>query len=180
LIFSAVGGIFPGWKSAGGAHMHRRFVSRLSLLVLTAVLASPPAALAADEWLGTWRLNLSKSRFNPPELAPKGRTLILESAEGGVKTVIEETNSQGQTVRTEYAAKFDNKDIPWSGPIEADTVALQRLDDEYFQTVWKLKGQPMVLGSTLVSKDRKTLTVTHHGKNAAGQEIAQMAVYDRQ
>jgi hypothetical protein len=38
----------------------------------------------------------------------------------------------------------------------------------------------MVLGSTLVSKDRKTLTVTHHGKNAAGQEIAQMAVYDRQ
>ena len=159
--------------------MHR-FVSRLSLLVLTAILASPAAALAADEWLGTWRLNLPKSRFNPPELAPKSRTLILEGTEGGLKTVIEETTAQGQSVRTEYSAKFDNKDIPWSGPIEADTVALQRIDDEYFQTMWKLKGQPMILGGTVVSKDRKALTVTHHGKNAAGREIAQVAVYDRQ
>jgi hypothetical protein len=57
---------------------------------------------------------------------------------------------------------------------------MQRLDDEYFQTTWKLKGEVMLLGSTLVSKDRKTITTTLFGKDTQGRKIAHVTVYDKQ
>jgi hypothetical protein len=160
--------------------MYRRSVAIGLVLAVAAGFASSSVVLAADEWLGTWTLNLSKSKFDPPELAPKSQTIVWENVEGGLKTVIEEVNAQGKPVRTEYVAKLDNQDHPWSGSIEADTVVIQRLDDEYFQTTWKLKGEVMILGSTIVSKDRKTLTTTLYGKDTQGRKIGHVTIYDRQ
>jgi hypothetical protein len=160
--------------------MDRRSVAIGLVLALAAGFASPSVVLAADEWLGTWKLNVAKSTFNPPELAPKSQTIVWENVEGGLKTVIEEVNAQGKPVRMEYVAKLNNQDQSWSASTEADTVVLQRLDDEYFQTTWKLKGEVMILGSTLVSKDRKTLTTTLYGKDTQGRKIGHVTVYDRQ
>ena len=160
--------------------MYRRSVAIGLVLAVAAGFASSSVVLAADEWLGTWKLNLSKSKFDPPELAPKSQTIVWENVEGGLKTIIEEVNAQGKPVRTEYIAKLNNLDQPWSGSIEADTVVIQRLDDEYFQTTWKLKGEVMILGSTLVSKDRKTLTTTLYGKDTQGRKIGHVTIYDRQ
>jgi hypothetical protein len=152
----------------------------LLFLVCVAALGSPRPALAADEWLGTWKLNLDKSKFNPPELAPKSQTVTRENVGDAMKTTIEEVNAEGKPARIEYTAKLDNKDTPFSATPEADTIVMQRLDDEYFQTTWKLKGEVMLLGSTLVSKDRKTITTTLFGKDTQGRKIAHVAVYDRQ
>jgi hypothetical protein len=160
--------------------MHRRSVAIALWLALAAGLVSPSVVLAADEWLGTWKLNLAKSKFNPPELAPKSQTVVRESVDGGLKTVVDEVNAQGKPVRTEYIVKMNNQDQPLSGSADADTIVLQRLDDEYFQTTWKLKGEVMIQGSTLVSKDRKTLTTTLFGKDAQGRKIGHVTVYDRQ
>jgi hypothetical protein len=160
--------------------MHRKSVATLLFVVCLGILASPRPASAADEWLGTWKLNLSKSKFNPPELAPKSQTVVQEAVDGALKTVIDEVNAEGKPVRIEYTAKMDNKDVPLTASPEADAVVLQRLDDEYFQTTWKLKGEIMVLGSTLVSKDRKTMTTTLFGKDTKGRKIAHVTVYDRQ
>jgi hypothetical protein len=160
--------------------MSRRSVAIGLVLALAAGFATPGVVLAADEWLGTWKLNLSKSKFSPPELAPKSQTITQEAVEGGLKTVIEEVNAQGKPVRTEYTAKLNNQDQPWTSSSEADTIVLQRLDDEYFQTTWKLKGEVMILGSTLISKDRKTMTTTLYGKDTQGRKIGHVTVYDRQ
>jgi hypothetical protein len=160
--------------------MYRRSVAIGLVLAVVAGFASSSTVLAADEWLGTWKLNLSKSTFNPPELAPKSQTVVRENVNDGLKTVVDEVNAQGKPVHIEYIAKFNNQDHPWSGSPDADTVVLQRLDDEYFQTTWKLKGEVMLLGSTLVSKDRKTITTTLFGKDSQGRKIGHVTVYERQ
>jgi hypothetical protein len=160
--------------------MSRRSVAIGLVLALVTAFATPEVVWAADEWLGTWKLNLAKSKFNPAELAPKSQTVTQENVDGALKTVIDEVNAQGKPVRTEYIVKMNNQDHPFPGSAEADTVVRQRLDDAYFQTTWKLKGEVMILGSTLVSKDRKTLTTTLFGKDTKGGKIGHVAVYDRQ
>ena len=159
--------------------MHRKSAA-IFLSLLLAALASPATAFAADEWLGTWTLNVAKSTFTPPDMAPKSQTISYEGVEGGLKTVIEEVDAQGKQVRTEYSAKYDNKDYPVTGRPSADTVSVQRLDDEYFQTTWKLKGEVMILDSTLVSKDRKTITATLSGKDLQNRKVHHVVIYERQ
>ena len=156
---------------------------RKSLFVATvcvAILISGTLPSAADHWLGTWKLNLARSRYNPPDQAPRSQTIKGESVDGGMKLIDDRVDAQGRMTHTEYSAKFDGKDYPWPGEANADSIALLRIDDEYFETIWKLKGEVTITTATVVSKDRNTLTTTQSGKDAEGRTISNMTVYERQ
>jgi hypothetical protein len=149
-------------------------------LALAAIVATTGVIVAADHWLGTWKLNLAKSRYNPPDLAPKSQTIRREAAEGGMKLITDGVDAQGKATHTEYSARFDGKDYPWTGQANADSIALVRIDDEYYEATWKLKGDVTITSNTVVSKDGKTLTTTQSGKDAQGRTVLNMSVYDRQ
>ena len=53
-------------------------------------------------------------------------------------------------------------------------------DDEYYEAIWKLKGEVTITSNTVVSKDGKTLTTTQSGKDAQGRVVLNMTVFDRQ
>jgi len=54
-------------------------------LVLMSVLALTAVVIAADNNVGTWKLNLAKSTYSPGP-APKSQTLTIEAwGEDGVK-----------------------------------------------------------------------------------------------
>jgi hypothetical protein len=150
------------------------------LLALAAIVATSGRIAAADHWLGTWKLNLAKSRYNPPGLAPKSQTMTREAVEGGMRLVTDGLDAQGKATHTEYTAKYDKKDYPWSGQTNADTISLTRIDEEYIEATWKLKGEVTITSQTVVSRDGKTLTTNQFGKDAQGRTISHMTVYDRQ
>jgi hypothetical protein len=163
--------------------MHRKSLGvslTLTLLTLAAIVATTSVTAAADHWLGTWKLNLARSKYNPPELAPKSQTITREAVEGGMKLVSDGVDSQGRPTHNEYTAKFDNKDYPWTGQTNADTISLIRLDEEYYESTWKLKGEVTITAQTVVSRDGKTLTTNQFGKDAQGRTISNMTVYDKQ
>jgi hypothetical protein len=160
--------------------MHRKSLVVSLALALAAIVAATTVTAAADHWLGTWKLNLAKSRYNPPELAPKSQTITREAVEGGMKLVSDGVDSQGKPTHNEYTAKFDNKDYPWKGQVNADTISLIRLDEEYYESTWKLKGEVTITAQTVVSRDGKTLTTNQFGKDAQGRTISNMSVYDKQ
>jgi hypothetical protein len=160
--------------------MHRKSLGVSLALALAAIVATTTVTAAADHWLGTWKLNLAKSRYNPPELAPKSQTITREAVEGGMKLVSDGVDSQGKPTHNEYTAKFDNKDYPWKGQVNADTISLIRLDEEYYESTWKLKGEVTITAQTVVSRDGKTLTTNQFGKDAQGRTISNMSVYDKQ
>jgi len=160
--------------------MHRTTLGVSFALALAAIVATTGGTAAADHWLGTWKLNLAKSRYNPPEMAPKSQTIRRESSDGGLKIVTDGVDAQGKPTHNEYSAKFDGKDYPWTGQVNADTISLLRIDDDYYEAIWKLKGDVTITSNTVVSKDGQTLTTTQSGKDAQGRVVLNMTVYDRQ
>lgn len=60
------------------------------------------------------------------------------------------------------------------------TYAFTRIDDHTYDLVTKRDGVVTTTTRTVVSPDNKTRTSTTTGKNAQGQVLSNLAVYDRQ
>ena len=153
-----------------------RFVS----CVLVCLAAMTVVVCAADMSIGTWKLNLAKSKYDPANLAPKSQTVKNEAAGDGVKQVADTVDSTGKAVHTEYNAKYDGKDYAVTGDPNRDTVALKKIDDYNFEFANAKGGKAMTKGTVVYSKDGKTRTVTTSGVNAQGQKVTNITVFDKQ
>src|SRR5690349_9502761 len=90
----------------------RRMWTGLVAVLASAVLLTALAAQARDPWIGTWKLNVSKSRFSPGP-PPKSNTLKIESAAGGSqKHTFDGVDGEGKPAHSERIAKFDAAEVP--------------------------------------------------------------------
>jgi hypothetical protein len=149
------------------------------LAALCAIVLSSSLALAAENWLGTWKLNAAKSKFSPGP-APKSLTLKFESTADGIKLTSDGVDSEGNPTHGEYVSKFDGKDVPWTGNPNADAASAKKIDDNSYENVWKKGGKTTITAKAVVSKDGKTLTTLQKGTDAKGQTVNNTVVYDRQ
>jgi len=153
------------------------FVSTLVMSVVMLTAAS--MASAADNWVGTWKLNTAKSKYSPGPM-PKSQTLKFEATPAGTKLSTEAMGADGTATKGGYTSKFDGKDVPWVGNPDADTASPKRIDDNNYENGWKKGGKPTITSKGMVSVDGKALTVTSTGKNAKGDAVNNVAVYDKQ
>ena len=137
------------------------------------------AAAAADQHSGTWKLNPAKSSYSPGP-APKSNTVTINSDADNIKLSSDGIDATGNPTHVEYTAKYDGKDYPITGMPNVDTVALERPDANTIRSTMK-KGDLVVMTVTsVISKDGKTRTSTFKGKNAAGVDVNNVVVYDKQ
>jgi hypothetical protein len=137
------------------------------------------SAQASDARIGTWKLNVAKSKYSPGP-APQSLTLKIEASGQGEKATAEGVNADGKPTMTQYTANFDGKDAPLTGSPNADKVSLKRIDARTTERMDK-KGDTVVLTYTrVVSQDGKTMTVTTKGTNAQGQAVDNVAVFEKQ
>jgi hypothetical protein len=148
-------------------------------VVVASVLAMTSASLAADKWLATWKLNVSKSTFNPGP-APRGQTVRFEAVDGGFRLTTDTLDAEGKSSQGSYTARFDGKDHPWNNNANADMVAIKRIDDSTYESTWKKAGQVAITSKVVVSPDGKVLTNTQTGKNAQNQSVNHTLVFERQ
>jgi hypothetical protein len=94
--------------------------------------------------------------------------------------VSDSVNAEGQATHVEFTAKYDGKDYPYTGSQAIDTIAFRKIDANTFEIVYKKAGKELGRGREVFSKDGKTLTRTIKGKNAQGQDINFIGVYDKQ
>jgi hypothetical protein len=152
----------------------------LFTLVPAALIALGSVAFAADNNIGTWKLNVANSTYSPGP-APKSQTSKIEAwGEDGVKYTSDGVGSDGKPTHTEFQAKYDGKDNPFKGNPDADTIAYKRIDANTVEAVTKLKGKVTMNARAVVSKDGKTRTLTQTGKDAEGRDVKNVAVYDKQ
>lgn len=157
----------------------RPLVNAVGYVALSLVLAVPAFA-QADSQVGTWKLNLAKSKYSPGP-APKSATTIITAAGQGTKVVVDQAQADGSVRHWEFTANYDGKDSKVTGNNpDADTVARTRIDAHTVQTVSKKNGKVTTTQASTVSADGKTRTVTTKGVNAAGQQVSNVAVYDKQ
>ena len=148
-----------------------------SVAVALGVVASGGTALAQS--VGTWKLNLEKSKYSQGQ-APKSSTLVYEPAGAGIKVTVDQMPADGPAIHYAYSANYDGTDVAVAGSPNGDTAARTRVNATTTKLVNKKEGQIVSTMTLVDSADGKTLTVTTTGKNARGQNIDSVAVYDKQ
>ena len=151
----------------------------VSLAACCAIVLTSSVALAAENWLGTWKLNVAKSKYSPGP-APKSLTLKFEATADGIKLTSDGVNAEGEATHGEYVSKFDGTDVPWSGNPDADTASAKKIDDNNYENIWKKDGKTTITAKAGVSKDGKTLNITQTGTDSKGRTVKNKVVYDRQ
>src|SRR6266487_1333301 len=95
---------------------------RLSVAAVV-ILALGAVTIAADNNVGTWKLNLTKSKYSPGP-APKSQTLKIEAwGDDGVKYTADGVDPDGKPTHAEFQAKYDGKFNPFKGNPDADMIA---------------------------------------------------------
>jgi hypothetical protein len=152
----------------------------MAVLAVCLVAMSPLSGFAqTDPSIGTWKLNLAKSKFSPGP-PPKDQTLTYEAVGEGIKLTVKGTDGEGKPIDSQYTANFDGKDYPVTGNPNWDTVSLKRIDAYTVEFTRKKAGKVVGTGTNVVSKDGKTRTITAEGVNAKGEKTSSTAVYDKQ
>lgn len=162
--------------------LRTRQTVRFSALALGLIILVAGTALAQsnNSSLGVWKGNVAKSRF-ATGTAPVSFSVKVEAAGAGVKTTVDSATADGTVRHWVFTANYDGKDSPITGNSQyGDTVALTRVDANTTRSVYKLKGTVTATQTAVVSADGKTRTITVKGKNAAGQAVDQVNIYDKQ
>ena len=155
----------------------------LKFLVISALaLVSAFAAQAqSNPLVGTWKLNLEKSKYDPGP-APKSLTRKVDAQGDGVKYTFEGVAADGKAISYSFSVKFDGKDNPVMGsaPNGADTISATRTDTHHYVATLKKGGTVVGTSKVTVSDDGKTTTVDATGTNMAGVKGHDLQVYDKQ
>lgn len=157
--------------------MRTRTVFVVVLLICVLTLAGTLAAQAP--WFGTWKLNLARSKFSPGP-PPKSSMVKIEPWENGLKATTDTVTAEGESRHGEVSGKFDARDNPVTGNPNVDTDAFRRANGHTFVIFSKKDGKATTTTRVAVSTDGKTTIATVSGKNAQGQPVNTVAIYDRQ
>lgn len=160
--------------------MNRRTILVLGLL--SAALATAPSQVGLTQsnlLIGSWKLNLAKSKFSPGP-PPKSQTLNFEGAGQDLKNTADTVDAQGQVIKVVFMHIYDGKPHPTTGNPLFDATTYTRLDDHHVKWVRSKADKPIQTGSNEISADGKTFTVSTEGMGANGQPISSVAVYEKQ
>jgi hypothetical protein len=148
-------------------------------LLVVAIPAPRLTAQVTDRAIGTWTLDVAKSKYNLTA-APKSLTLSYEKAGQGITVSTKGVDGQGNATATSYTANYDGKDSPITGAPDYDTVSLKRIDASTVQVTRKKGGKVVATVQRLVSADGKVMTITTKGTDAKGQTATDIGVFEKQ
>ena len=144
------------------------------------VVLGGEALAQSNNDVGTWNLNVAKSKYSPDPV-PKSATIKVESAGAGFKVTVDQVQADGTKRHWEYTGNYDGKDnrVTGNNP-DADMVARTRINATTIQTVSKKAGKVTTTSTQVISSDGKTRTVTTKGTNSQGQTVNNVGVYEKQ
>jgi hypothetical protein len=150
-----------------------------ALAMLTAVVLCGVASTAqtTDLPMGTWKLNLAKSKYNPGPL-PKSETLRWQVSQGTFKFSADTVEAQGQTTHMEAITNADGRDYSLKG-FPNTTRSTKRIDAQVWVVTVKVNGKVTVTRREALSADGKTLTVTATGTDE-GRPVNNVSVFEKQ
>jgi hypothetical protein len=155
-----------------------RTLNKLCLVLVALAMT----AFAADNTIGTWKLNASKSKLaaNPSPL--KTLTTVREASGDGVKVTSTGERADGSKVSTTYTAKYDGTASTVTGTgLQYDTISIKQVDANTLTDERKKGGGTYhATARTVISNGGKTMTVSTKGTNADGKEFTATNVFDKQ
>jgi hypothetical protein len=156
-------------------------VLRFVAIALLAVVGSCALQAQSNPLVGTWKLNVTKSKYDPGP-APKSLTRTVEAQGDGVKYTFDGVAADGKPIAYGFSVQFDGKDNPISGsiPSGADTISAKRTDSNHFVATLKKGDRVIGTSKVTISMDGKVTTVDATGTTATGAKTHDVQVYDKQ
>ncbi len=149
-----------------------------ALRLIAAIAAFSMAMIAAESsYVGTWKLNTSKSK-STPGTAVKEMTVTFEAIGDQMKRVATGTDSDGQPISMNSTIAWDGKDHPIDAP--GLTVAVTQVNDRTLNVKVKREGKVIDSIRAVVSKDGKTMTSYEKGEDPKGRQIDNTDVFEKQ
>ena len=143
------------------------------------VAALTITVFAADNFTGTWKLNLQMSQYNPGP-PPRSLTSRVEVTGDTVNFTFDGYDSDGGTIIPDHLSiKLDGKDYPIAEDPTRDTIAMKKIDDYTMEETNKKGGKVTTIMRTVYAKDGKSRTATTTGTNVMGQKVNNIAFFDR-
>jgi hypothetical protein len=137
------------------------------------------AGAAADPLLGTWVMNVAKSKFTgtPPV---KSYTLEYTDAGGGkTRAVADLVYGDGTKDHVEHTAAADGKPWPVTGYENADSIVVKKTGERSMHFSFIKGGKQIEWGKFTISKDGKTLHGMEGGTEAGGAKYQWTEVFDK-
>ena len=155
--------------------------ARLTLGVVVGVFAAVLVigAQTRDPLVGTWVLNVAKSKYTPGP-GPRSATTVIEPAGSGYKFTVHQVPALGAEQKWTVTGTFDGKPAKITGNNpNGDSVTYTKVSATTYDSVTTMNGKETQRQHVVVSADGKIRTVTSTGTDAKGQKINNVAVYER-
>jgi hypothetical protein len=169
-------------RESGGLIEMKRLINLFALLVATAVVVGTlMAQTKPPSFVGTWKLNLAKSKYEGTQ-APKSLTRTVTAEGSGLMYSFEGEAADGSKISYSFTSKLDGSDSVVSGvgmPAGADTVALQKTSVHKIPGVLKKGGAKIGTATAVISSNGQTVTVYSKVK-VDGKEVKTEQVYEKQ
>jgi hypothetical protein len=152
---------------------------RIGLFAVLAIALAAGSVLLAQSnpFVGTWKLNLASSKFNPGP-PPQSQTRTWDAA-GMV--MVKGVGATGKDFSYGYSIKGDGKDSPTMGaiPNKADMISTKKIDANTYEAKFTKAGKEVETTTFKVSNGGKTLTIHAMGSPDAGF-VENVQVLDKQ
>ncbi len=158
-------------------YKHLRIVTLTAVLAVV-LLATCGFAQTTDPLIGTWELNLGKSKFSPGP-APKSETRTYVAAGADIKASFKGVDADGKPTARQLTVNYDGKDRPETGNPDADSLSLKRIDAFTTEFTEKKAGKVVTTGTRVISRDGKVMTITSKGTNAKGKAFSDVMVFEK-
>ena len=132
-----------------------------------------------DPIIGTWKVNLAKSKFSPGP-APKSLMRTYTETPQGIALRFTGVAADGAPISRESTFKYDGKDYPITGSPDYDVLAFTRIDSNTVKSTQKKEGKAVGTITRTVSKDDKVMTLLRKGTSVNGTPYDDVLVFDKQ
>jgi hypothetical protein len=143
----------------------------------------------SDPRLGTWKLNVAKSKFSPAlyalmkQASPKEQTVVVrELGTDELEVTITGVQTDGKPIATKStgprqggAVKIQQGALP-----EGLAIVSTKIDPNNMYVTYMLNGKQIFMIQSTISKNGKTTRNTFKGIDPQGKPIEQVALYDKQ
>jgi hypothetical protein len=160
--------------------MRGRITEMLAAVIVVVLSQAGISAQVPAGWLGTWKLNVAKSTYDPGPAPYKRATYTIEPRDAGLKVTYDMVHPRGGVTHLEWTGQLDGRDYPVQGIDEVLTYAYRPLGDGSFEVIVKFDGRVTAISQVTLSDDGRTMITTTKGRGARGQDVLTRTVYEKQ
>jgi hypothetical protein len=150
----------------------------IPLMLLATMMFAASVLAGSDPIVGTWKLNVAKSKFIAGSELTAATRVYKVSA--GTYTLEQKLTGKDGKEISNKAQYSEGKDVKQSEPGSIDTVHAKMIDANTWDFDLAKNGKSVGHVHRVVSSDGKTLTVHNSGAQLGGAQGDEVLVFDKQ